>query len=348
MPADPREDFFSKQLGNEPPLTRTTAERLLAASHALAALQPWDLLAEEQMILVEDPAGKETHCCTAIGTLGESFGLIVFLGHEGFSFVRRMQASEGDTSQYLAGNRSLSLEFVPRPELEPPDREMLKALAFKSARGALVPQFRSLRPGYLPWFVNESEGRTLALCIDSVNRLLAGQPLEKLLDYWPRPNSYPLITSAGVEIVNRWPEPEALPLPANFDREHLNQVIRRGLRVSGTIEADFFHFPIPIGKPNERKMAVRMALAADAASGMIFPPATAEPDRAEADVLAATILTAVDSSGAIPAAIVVRTPRQKAALASLAESLGAELRFSSELPAVDNARESLLNHLVGG
>jgi hypothetical protein len=338
----PDDFFFEKQLKGEPPLTHATAKTLVDAAVMVRDLEPWHVMREQQLIFVEDP-GPDPLVALVIGSMAESFGVLAYFGHQGYSFLRRIQGSGRSTpAEFLAANRSLSVAFHWRSDMDQLDKDLLKGVGLRAERGKMAPEFRSSRPGYLPWFVNETEARQLTACLAAVARIMSGYAEE----YWPREGSYPFFAADGSIRSFSPPDPvEPIPEAAQFDRSAADR-IRAELPVGGAIEVDFFYAPVPIGRPNERKIMMRLALAADGESGVVYPPDVVPPGASEGTAMAETILNAITMVRRIPAEIRVRNSVNKARLTKLAKVLGSELRISPQLDRLDEAYDALLGHLA--
>src|SRR5215471_18445349 len=135
----------------------------------LYALRPWYLMDESKLILVPDLATGETCHCSVMGALGEIVSVYAYIGTEGYRLFRKMAAGKiSGPGELYASQKSVFVEFVGRTVLELPDRKLLAALGHTPRKGQVSPIFRSVRPGFYPWFVTEGEAETLAECMRAV------------------------------------------------------------------------------------------------------------------------------------------------------------------------------------
>ena len=144
-----RERFFEAQLKGEVAPSRETMEERFHVTGMLFPRRPWELLKEDNLILVKAPDSGELCFCMPMGSLGEVFGMLVFIGAEGYRCLQAMQSKSITTGEYRAMQRTLSIELAERRELKPPDRELLKEFGYAPQRRALAPMFRSARPGII-------------------------------------------------------------------------------------------------------------------------------------------------------------------------------------------------------
>src|SRR5882762_2045396 len=77
--------FFDKQLAGEQPLSFETAGQLFRLGMKLLAVQPWEFLEDQDLILMQDGESGEICYCSTMGALGEVFSLQVYTGTESTS-----------------------------------------------------------------------------------------------------------------------------------------------------------------------------------------------------------------------------------------------------------------------
>jgi hypothetical protein len=344
--------FFAKELAGEQPPTFETMQLLCGLASDLLERRPWDLLDESELVLVRGPVSGEICHCSVMGALGEVYALHAYLGPESYRFFRKLESGATITvGEFFASQYSVSVEFVRSAELEVADRSLLSALGRRQKKGALAPMFRTIRPGYHPWHVTEAEAKILAECLWAVITMCELLGTNDDLDYWDREDVYPLVSRGNgdepeqkyeiklTEVVN----PPALMLePATWDKTQV-RCIREGKYPSrGAIELDHFYGAAMIGNRNERKACCRMALAIDSKTGFVYPPKLLLPSASTGDALVGAILQTIDAAGAVPREIRVKESTFKTLLEPLAENLGFQVRVVKSLPALDRAKESLL------
>ena len=115
----------------------------------------------------------------------------------------------------------------------------------------------------------------------------------------------------------------------------------------GVMELDLIYSGAAIGKKGERRACASIAMAVDAASGMVLAPEVADSSVAAGDTLAKVFLKAIQASRTLPREVRVRSQRLKDCLAPLIESFGVAVRVASQLPASDEARSHLLGFFRG-
>jgi hypothetical protein len=348
---------FVRELAGEIPPTFSLLERLYGLASELYALRPWHLLDESQLVVVPDTAIGETCYCSVMGALGEVLAMHAYIGTESYRLFRKMAAGEiADAGEFFASQHSVYVEFVPRADLDGPDRKLLAALGHLVGRAKASPIFRAIRPGFHPWFVTEEEAQTLEECMRAVIEVCSATSTLADVKYWDQADTYPVVSRLEgltsepryrIELIKTM-LPSEPPLPkVQLGEERLRHLRTRDHAVRGVMELDYFLSGAMIGKKSERKACPCIALAVDADSGIVFPPELASPSVSAGDVLAGALLKAIQTGRALPREIRVRSGRFKDCLDPLSEFCGAPIKVVGSLPALEEAREQLLR-MMGG
>src|ERR1035438_4962082 len=276
----PPKRCFVKELADETPPSFQAMERLYGLTSDLYSLRPWQILDEDNLIVVRDSVSGELCYCSVMGALGEVLSMHAYIGAEGLRQFRKMEAEEiADPDEFLVSTPCVYVEFVPRSELQRQDRELLAALGHPQGRGLASPIFRTMRPGFLPWFVTEDEARTLAECIRAVIVVCAEVASQKRIKFWELADTYPMVSREEgaehqyhVEIFHSPLPPEPPVTPARLAEETLLAVRSRDYAVRGAMELDITYSAAAIGKKGERNACASFAIAVDADSGMVLAP----------------------------------------------------------------------------
>jgi len=347
----PYERIFAKELAGETPPSFEAMQRLYGLAFDLYGFHPWRVLDEDNLIVVRDPVSGEFLYCSVMGALGEVLSMHAYIGTEGLRQFRQIAAGvSDDPAKFLASTHCVYVEFVKRAELLRQDRELLAALGHPQGRGLASPIFRTIRPGYLPWFVTEDETRTLTECIRAVVAFCDAMASEEKPTFWGSADTFPMVTlrDAGepgchIEMFHAVLPPEPPALAANLPEETLLALRGKDFVVGGVMELDLIYSIAAIGKKGERSACAAIAIAVDAKSGMVFPPEVSVSSIPPGDILAAVFVKAIRSTGTIPSEVRVRDKRFVHSLAPLMESCGVVVRLAKRLPAADEARSSLLS-----
>jgi Domain of unknown function (DUF6930) len=348
------ERFFQKQLAGEEAVSLSVAKRLYELMQQFASEQPWKIIGDQDLVLFEDPLSRELCYCSVMGALGEVISLHVYIGAESYRFFRKVALGEPvSPGEFFASQYAVSAELVRPSDATPPDRELLKAVGCLMRPRVRVPIFRTFRPGYHPWYPTEQEAVLLLQCLQAVLSISKALLEDESLDFWPREDTYPLLTPRSSESGDEYvvksamlSDPPPMPLEApQLADETIRQIQQKDYSQSGTLEADYFVASAAVGGKNERKACTRAALVADAATGMLFPPAMGEPADSAGDMLVKAILMTIAQSGRLPQSIHVNKKEFKTCLEPLANRLGFSIRVTKSTPSSDCAKAFLLEQL---
>lgn len=140
------------------------------------------------------------------------------------------------------------------------------------------------------------------------------------------------------------PEPPTAPLQLpEVDETLLAKVREMNCAIAGALEVDHFSGSGMIGHAYERKACLRMGLATDARSGLVFEPQISSPHDFTGDILLlVVVLNAILGGHFVPEEIRVRHEEFQMLPEGLAYTLGSFVRVAKSLPALDHAKNHLL------
>jgi uncharacterized protein DUF6930 len=351
----PTDHFFRQELPGENPPSFQALRSLHLASLQLGAQGPWNVLAEDQLVLVRSNAHPELCYCSVMGALGESYTIHVYIGAGSFETFRKLQAAKlKGAHEFYASQHSVSLEFANWAELEKQDRELLAALGHPQKRGARYPVFRALRPGFYPWFVNAEEADILSDCIHAVSMvcsMVAGGAGGNLWD--GEQDLYPLVSRAPREgsdyqieqakVVTSWTPPA--PKPATVDEAAVQQLRDNHYPAGGAMEIGYLPTGSAIGERHERKQCSCVVLTVDAETGLVYSPELTDCSVPPADAMATAFIKAVQANRRLPEEVHVLREDLGHSLLPLLRSLNVALRVQRKLPAFQAAATAMKAYL---
>ncbi len=350
------ESFFQEQLKGEEALSRTTAEQLYGEATRFMLERPWEFLADEELILVDDPESGERCYCCVMGAAGEWIGMYVYQGEESYRMYRKLaEGHKPDPYGYYEKQKGVSLEIVRASDLEAADRVLLKAMDHPLKKGMLAPQFRTVRPGYLPWHVTEPEGRLLLQCLRAVDLFCATATDEELEEFWRKKDAFPLVVvpenkkqECKVCLVTA-PSPGPAPIEvADLDEERIRRIAAECKKSETILEAQRFFAPGIIGQKNERKMCMHGSIIADANSGFLYHSEFGMPGESRAAIVSRALLAAMETANFVPTEVRVMETALGTGLAGLGSALGFEVRTVKKLPAAEEAKRFLFETMSKG
>ncbi len=350
---DPR-FFFEKQLAGEQPLSFKTAEELYCVATALQELRPWEIMSDDEFVLLQDPETGEICYCSVLGGLGMVFSVNVHIGAESYRFMRRLLRGKTCVpADFYGTTRAVMVEYALATDRKPPDRELLAAMGRTAKQRGRAPIFRAVRPGYLPWHVTETEGKLLSMCLRGIYALCISEPPPDN-DYWEEEDVFPFVSPKQDDATLRKyevqpmhaPEPaSARPRAVALNEGEANDILRRLFPQRGFLEADHFFSMAGIGEKNERKACVSAAIVCDGDSGHAFQPELGKPGEPAGDLLVRAILGAIRANRILPREIRVGKQEFKFMLEDLSAKLGIEVRAKKSLPMLDSFKRELRAHM---
>ncbi len=328
---------------------------LYRAAREFYQLAPWEWLTDADVFGVQDPETGEIGYICVLGNLGEVFGLLVYLGREGYHSYLRLREADLDTFSWdvVVAQRSLSLSFGDREELTTRDRAVIRQLGLRFRGRGAWPVFRSLRPGYQPWYLDREEVRFFTLALTQVNqvaRRLSDDP--RLLNRGPR--GYCLVRVLEDHEEHQWrdewlpfPPPPPLPAAEPLPRGLLSRLRRAARPLGGVWEVGMFVVPVVVGDELPGHYAAA-ALCAYQRRGRVLGLDVKPYQERFQDL--ATWFTKVleESSVGWPEEVWVRDPEVAVLLAPLLGRLGVQLVSTTELLALEEAQASLIRWLREG
>ncbi len=347
--------FFQEQLKGEEALSAATARGLYGEATNFMLERPWEFLADEELILLDDPESGERCYCCVMGAAGEWVGLYVYQGDESYRMFRKL--SDGykpDPYSYYEKQKGVSLEIIRASELESADRLLLKALGHPLKIGMLAPQFRAVRPGYLPWYATEGEGRLLLRCLCAVNVFCDIATDEELEEFWKNKDMFPLVAPGTkkqeykLEIVYA-PAPGPAPLEVcDLDEEKVRHIAAEHKKTGTVLEAEHFFAPGTVGQKNERKMCTQLTIVADANTGFLYHSEFGTAGESRATSVGRALLGAMESGHLVPAEVRVKEIALATGLAGLGSALGFAVQAVKKLPAAQEAKDFFLETFLKG
>ena len=342
----------------EPLPSNEVFTRLLETAAEFSHARCWEWMSDTDIFGVQDPGHGDVGYCCVMGNAGQLFGLAVYLGSEGllaYEMVATGVLEPGDL-EVLSYQRCLMVDFEDRRALRPYDLDLIKTSGLKFRGRKSWPRFTSYRPGYVPWKLTVEEARFLTIAIQqALSVALRFKEDEALLDS-PDPGEIFFVRVPANEgdaqtWTDQWLEPAAVevedyPLDS-LEQVRLQRIAKRISSRPGTWEIDLFLAPMIIGEktePEERPSYGRVFLCVDHDSFSILDSLVTSP----ADGLAGLrirFIQLLETHLVVPENILVRKNEVFDLLQPIAEHLGIELSITESLPALDQARDALMEFL---
>jgi len=330
---------------------------LFQAAQGFDQLAPWDWMLDSDVFGVQDPESNEVNYLCVLGNLGAVFGLVVYVGSEGFDGYARPPAGDPDTVDWdlIAGQRCLTAFFEDRQDLTARDRALIRKLELKFRGQNAWPVFRSHRPGYEEWYLTSDEARFLTLALvqaQEVAKRLSDDP--QLLDR--APDDHYLVRASldkeGKRWKDEWRPPPAPPPPFTVEpvsQEVLSKLRGQGRPRRGVWEVDVFTIPATIKEQKDSPPYYVAALLCVHQESYFVVGTDLVPYGDRFSQLPCRFADVLEKSSIDwPKRVWVKRTELVALLSPLLNELAIEVHLSPELPSLEDAQGSLLAWLAEG
>jgi len=231
---------------------------------------------------------------------------------------------------------------------------VIKKLGLKLRRHQVWPQFRSYRPGFLPWDLETQEARFLACALEQAidvalrfkqdpGLLTPGDGNTYLVRVARRERGDP---SWEDQIITVSPvEPEPIPNSVSVAKLEAVKLLPRDQRV---VEMDLFVVPMRIRERGARPYMPYMLLIVDRASGLVLASELFEAEETPQQtwgLVPDNMLQQFEAMRAVPSRLLVGSQLLLHLLQPLADDLELPIELTSHMPNLIRARKALLQHI---
>jgi len=255
--------------------TRTQLRELYSAFGRYFDAKPWEALDDLDVVAVEHPSGRYTGYCSVLGSAYREYGLAVFIGDEGLAGYLDLVNDEVEPESSEGFDRMNALLAVrgDRENLSEIERAAMRRAGLRYRGRGTWPLFRNLRPGYVPWRLEEDEAVFLTAALDNMTDV-ASRVSSGDLVLQEDPDLMLMRVFSDGTWVDRWeqfPEPETVaPAPEYHDPEHLRRLGLSVPRGSAVWEIGVFYVHTAVqDERGGRPYFPTMALAVDSSTSLI-------------------------------------------------------------------------------
>jgi hypothetical protein len=326
--------------------------QLYEAAARFQRLAPWEWMDDTHLFGIDNEHGVRV--VSVLGAMGQVFGLASHRGSAGIHSLFRLLNGqiEPEDPEMAFQQDTVLMDFAPPRELRPADRLILRQIQFQPVAGRpkRVPQFYSHKPGYVPWHINEAEGRA---ALDDLDKALLYAELVRTdpeifctitrqkVPFLPAQTKASL-TVEQVEWQTVAAPPPRLDAPPDFLAAGVASLLQLPQSAGGVWELDAFYSEMAIAEL-PRPYWAKIALSVEAHSGIILECQMGNPRQTMAESAGLALIACVKKAGARPKTIKVRSLNLEQALQPLADALKTCLERADTLPAMEAARAALEN-----
>lgn len=336
--------------------TKDSWYTLYQAAIAFKQAAPWEWMGNDDLFAVENPDDGEIGYCSILGSGGEEYGLGMFVGEDGYDRYARLISGDVDPEDFEESMmvRGISMLFVDRDTLQKRDLDVIRSLGLRFRGRNAWPFFRSQRPGYFPWFLEEAEVLFLAAAIQQA-LAVAGEVRGGRVDLSEGESEDLLLTRfrRGTRWREEWRKAPKAHQNGEADAESIDPVREAELHLlrdrsgapGGRWELDVFALPMPIAERSERPHFPLCFLAVEKEQGLIVGTNLTEP-WLTCSQKREQVIQILTKAGSIPLEVRVKSDKVRRIVEPMASILGIRLRVTS-LPMLEEAKASLYEHLLG-
>jgi hypothetical protein len=151
---------------------------LLEAARVFWRRQPWRRLDDTHNFGLRDTETDQLACGVVLGNAGYQYGLVLYLGAEGFEVARRLAEDEMDREGLAYSEDFLAIYFTREEEIPRSDRKRMGVVGEVDSNGfILLPSVTRKRPAAEATLPSDGEARFLAKALRAVSRLVAAKRL---------------------------------------------------------------------------------------------------------------------------------------------------------------------------
>lgn len=148
-----------------------TWEATLAQAKEFLQKKPWEVLGEEDIIVVKTPEENTFLFCKVVGEYGDAFGVEIYFSWEGFFALLESLSGDELILDGTQHERVLLMTYENRTDLEKVEYNLIKAHSTTFRGKKSWPVFISYRPGFFPWEMDEEEAECIRLVMREVLRV---------------------------------------------------------------------------------------------------------------------------------------------------------------------------------
>jgi len=321
---------------------------LYEAMRRVKDIAPWEYLEEDELFAVQNPETNEIGFVSIMGAIGEHYAISVYLGEKGLYGLWDLHQSTHDefSFQRILEIPQLQASFEDRDYLHPKDRTIIKKLGLSFRGKNSWPMFRSFRPGFFPWYLDDKEARFLHIILEQTIDVVLRLKTDRSLVETGCEDTYLLRKGIREKDTIIWQDSTLKMIPQAPQQEftvnmsaiaNLNKMVPYQI----TLEIDLIMSTEPVQEKKDRPYYPYILMAIDADSGLILEPQILQPLPtldAMMGTVSSKIVELLTKSQMLPAKILVSSETLYHLISCVCENLCITLELHEELPNVDQAR----------
>ena len=335
----------------------TTWKKLYELAGKVKELAPWEFLEESALFGVKNPETEEIGFVSIMGLLGEHLSIGVYRGAEGLYGYWNISDPDTDLQNNpfaLFDIPQFQVSFEDREQLEKQDRDVLKKLGLKFRGSQNYPLFRSMHPGFMPYFVTAEEAKFLTSILEQTLRTAPRIKADEMLLPDPDENLYLVrVLENGVwkdEIISILP-PQEFTIRVEAPNEIIDTLKQNPQTKGLVLEVDFSYVPMPVAEKGSRPFYPKMLMITEAKQGMVLACDLIKPEENLIEThshLPRRLIEKLLTLKMRPEEIRVKNNMLFEMLKSLTQQINIKLSKTDELPAIEMAQDEMFSFFSDG
>jgi hypothetical protein len=260
---------------------------LFQAAHQFLQAAPWEWINSEEILAIENVMSGEVGYCSILGSGRQEYGIGIYMGDTGFLAFLKLVAGKIKPERFFddANFSMLSMLLVDRYTLQKKDLEIIRSTKLQFRGKNAWPLFRSMLPGYIPWFFNKNEALYMTNVLQQV-LLVADRIKRNELEITGKESKIRVLTRCFREgkWIDEWRQPKPAAKTPQME-EAIGAVKEAQLLLmknsagplKGEWELDMFTLPGPVKSDSGRPFYPTCILIADRNQGLVLNVKLIEP-----------------------------------------------------------------------
>lgn len=313
---------------------------LINAAKSFRELEPWNLFEDELVFAVDHPECEDILYCTILGMLGEVLGLGVYPGEQGLQSYYQIASGQLLDGQLPYALQAMLISFESKKYLDKKELRLLKKLGYSFIGPKKWPQFQVYTSRNEALWPDAQQAKHMTVALWAALEVVQQEQNHQGIfhESSAQAGGIPVLRWSSsdktwiVEYTRPEPGEQRLPQPAEPDEVRLQRLLKSAVR-KGIWEGSVLRFPAAVELESGGSYAPPLALWVEHDSFYILGHELGEPGTGW-ELLASTLLQAMEANGIIPRKILVDTDMALSTLSKLTERLHIEISRTTTLPAI--------------
>lgn len=308
--------------------------------------EPWKYLWDMDIITIILPEYEEPFYCSVMGKGGQCFAIAVYKGFEAINgFFKLADAKSIPPNQLIRYQDNLTCYFGDREELSSKELKVIKDLGLKFRGRNQWIYYRSFKPNYTPYILEQDEVIELTYVFKNLFMSLKAMIEKNLKIDFEEGNSLYRMYDKEQDLWLNFEGPMQIPnrqsMTIIIEDELLIENIKKQKYLKNAVEFDtVFINSVVEDKKYERPIMPKMIVIADSKTGIMLHFNIMLPEDDEIKQILDLFIDFIINTGK-PKTIYVRDEYIHDLLSDLCKKINTKIIISEELPSIDMFAENI-------